>query len=151
MGDASPMHFVSRKLFCALGLSLVSGTASAVTLDWDAVAWTSGSLSNSYDVDPTKTGNDITVTLAPSGPLGSVTAIRDTSMQGGLGSAQNTLTLSNDLLQSVSVTVTFSSAYTQGVNNVSFSLFDVDYSNVLLWPGFHGSDSIYYRRSRSTE
>src|SRR6266852_43099 len=48
-------------LFCAI-FSLC-GTASAVLVDWSALSWPAGSLSNSYDVDPASPGNDVTVTV----------------------------------------------------------------------------------------
>jgi len=49
-------------LFCAI-FSLC-GTASAVLVDWSALSWPAGSLSNSYDVDPASTGNDVTITVS---------------------------------------------------------------------------------------
>ena len=127
----------------ALIAPFLIATANAVTLDWDTVLWTAGSLSNSYDVDsdPARPGNDITVTvtgntgqltteLQPPNPL---TPAITTDFQGGLGSAPNTLCLAVNFTnqsQSVTVTVDFSATYTLGVQDVSFTLFDVDYSNV---------------------
>ena len=127
-------------LFLCLSL-LVSPGAQAITLDWDAVTWTAGTLSHSYDIDPAKAGNDITVTvsgntarltteLVSPNPM---TPAVTTDFQGGLSSAQNTLCLAVNFTnqsQSVTVTVDFSSLYTLGVQNVSFTLFDIDYSNV---------------------
>jgi hypothetical protein len=126
--------------FLCLGV-LLSPVALAITLDWDAVTWTPGTLSNSYDVDPTKAGNDLTVTVSGNtarlqpeivSPNPMTPAITK-DFQGGLGSTQNTLCLAVDFTnktQSVTVTVNFSSLYTAGVSNVSFSLFDIDLSNV---------------------
>jgi hypothetical protein len=51
----------------AFGLAvfaLSAASANAVVLDWSTVTWTAGSLSNSYDVDPAKPGNDITVAIS---------------------------------------------------------------------------------------
>ena len=45
-------------LFCGVSVG------SAVTLDWSAVTWTAGSLSNSYDIDPSNPGNDITIAMS---------------------------------------------------------------------------------------
>jgi hypothetical protein len=111
--------------------------ASAVTLDWDGVSWTAGSLSNSYDVDPTVAGNDITVAItgdtaqfAPKG--GSAIPAILNIIEGGLSPVENSLVLHLDLAnqsQAITVTVNFSALYTQGVNNVSFKLFDVDFAS----------------------
>jgi len=130
------MSFVKR--FVTLGLLLTSSAvAQAVTLDWDSVTWTPGSLSNSYDVDPSKAGNDITVALsgntgqfAPKG--GSTIPAILNIIEGGFGGAQKSLVLHVDLAnqsQAITVTVNFSALYTAGVNNVSFTLFDVDFSS----------------------
>jgi hypothetical protein len=50
-------------LFCAVPL-LARQPAAATLVDWDTLGWTPGSLSNSYDIDPNKTGNDLTFTLS---------------------------------------------------------------------------------------
>src|SRR5207244_7379928 len=39
---------------------------SAVTLDWSTVTWTAGTTSNSYDIDPSNPGNDITISMTSS-------------------------------------------------------------------------------------
>jgi hypothetical protein len=121
----------------ALAVLLPAWEARAVVLDWDTVTWTAGSLSNSYDVDPAKPGNDITVTVsgdtaqlvpkntAPNPQTPALT----TALQGGLGTAENTLTLAVNFTnqsQFVTITVDFSALYAQGVKNVSFIIFDVD-------------------------
>jgi hypothetical protein len=54
-----------------------------------------------------------------------------TDFQGGFGTAQNALCLAVDLAsqsQSVTVTVDFSALYSLGVQNVSFTLFDIDFA-----------------------
>jgi len=133
-------------LFRRFALPLILGcflaaNARAVVLDWDSVTWTAGSLSNSYDVDPARPGNDITVTvsgnttqlqpeLASGNPM---TPAITPDFQGGQAAATNTLCLAVNFAnqsQGVTVTVDFSSLYTLGVQNVSFTLFDIDYSNV---------------------
>lgn len=125
-------------LFCG-SISLLASAADAITLDWDTVTWTAGSLSNSYDVDAAKPGNDITVTvsgntaqlqqeLASGNPM---TPAVTPDFQGGLPTAQNSLCLAVNYAnqsQAVTVTVNFSALYTLGVQNVSFTLFDIDYS-----------------------
>jgi hypothetical protein len=131
----------SKRLFLSLLLvPFFVAPADGVTLDWDTVAWTPGSLSNSYDVDPSKAGNDVTVAIGGdtaqlqqknTSPNAQTPALTNT-LQGGLATPQNTLCLALNLTnqtQSVSVTVNFSALYTGGVNNVSFTVFDVDFSN----------------------
>jgi hypothetical protein len=113
-------------------------TARAVTLDWDGVLWAPGSLNNSYEVDPLSAGDDITVAVTGDtsqlGPkAGSQTPALLNVIEGGLSPAQNVLALQLDLAnqsQFVTVTMTFSGTYTAGLTDVSFSLFDVDFSNV---------------------
>jgi len=132
------MRYFSRSLLF-LCLCLLAPAVQAVTLDWDAVTWTAGSLSNSYDIDPAKAGNDITVTvsgntsqlqpeLASPNPMTPAVA---PAFQGGLVSTEKTLCLAVNFAnqsQSVTVTVDFSANYTLGVQNVSFTLFDIDFS-----------------------
>jgi hypothetical protein len=133
------MHSFRHLFLASLLGSFFIATARAVTLDWDTVTWTAGSLSNSYDIDAARPGNDITVTIS-----GNTTQFRQetvapnpltpavtTDFQGGFGTAENALCLAVDLAnqsQSVTVTVDFSAAYTLGAQNVSFTLFDVDFS-----------------------
>ena len=54
----------ARRFLLILFLGSFVPHAQAVTLDWDGVTWTAGSLSNSYDIDPVRPGNDITVTVS---------------------------------------------------------------------------------------
>src|SRR5436190_4665238 len=79
----------------------LAANAHAIILDWDSVSWTAGSLSNSYDVDAARPGNDITVTvsgntaqltteLASGSPM---TPAVTPDFQGGLAAAENTLCL----------------------------------------------------------
>ena len=124
-----------------LGLVAFSTAGHAVTLDWDGVTWTPGSLSNSFHVDPATPGNNITVTvsgntsqlqpeLASPNPMTPAIAA---AFAGGLGTAQNALCIAVNFAnqtQAVTVKIDFSAAYAQGVQNVSFTLFDIDFSNV---------------------
>jgi hypothetical protein len=107
-----------------------------VTLDWDATAWTPGTLTNSYDVDASVPGNDLTFTLG--GTTGELandsvnnlpTPNINANLEGGLTPVQNSLNIAIDLGKKdrfVTVTITFSDSYTQGVENVSFTLFGID-------------------------
>lgn len=120
---------------CAAILS--APAARAVVLDWDTVSWTAGSLNNSYDIDPTKAGNDIHVNVSgdtgqfvPKG--GSAIPGNLNIIEGGLSPVENSLVLHIDLAdqtQGVMVSVSFNALYTAGVNNVSFTIFDVDYAS----------------------
>ena len=134
------MSFARRSIAVFFAAIAFSTAGHAVTLDWDGVTWTAGSLSNSYDIDPSKPGNDITVTISGNtaqlqpkntAPNPQTPALTNT-LQGGLGTAENTLCLALNLTnqsQSVTVSVDFSATYTLGVNNVSFSIFDIDFAN----------------------
>ena len=124
----------------ALLFATICGSSSAVTLNWGSEPWTAGSLQNSYNVDPGNAGNDLTVTVsgstgqlqaeivAPNPMTPAVTA----AFQGGYANPQNSLCIATNFAnrsQGVTVTVDYSSQYTQGVRNVSFTIFDVDFSN----------------------
>lgn len=120
--------------------AVLTHSAAALTLDWNKVSWTAGTLTQSYDIDPASPGNDVTVTITGNtsqltldGSGNTQTPYISSQIEGGMGAGTKTLDLAADfanLTQSVTVTVTFSSAYAQGAKNVSFSIFDVDYSNV---------------------
>jgi hypothetical protein len=123
----------------ALLFAAICGPSSALTLNWGSEPWAAGSLQNSFDVDPTHAGNDVTVTvagntsqlqpeLAAPNPMTPVVAA---AFQGGNSSPQNSLCIATNFAnqsQGITVTVDFSQ-YTQGVRNVSFTIFDVDFSN----------------------
>lgn len=104
----------------------------ATVLDWSAVSWTPGSLSNTYDVDGDSV-DDVTITISgdTSALVSGYPAIT-TALQGGLGSADQGLQITVDFAnasQSITVTVTFLNDYA-GASDVSFSLFDVDANRV---------------------
>ena len=134
------MWLLRRVLLVCGSISLLASAADAITLDWDTVTWTAGSLTNSYDVDAAKPGNDITVTVSGNTTQlqnelsgGPMTPAITANFEGGTGSPQNSLCLAVNFAnqsQAVSVTVNFSALYTLGVQNVSFTLFDIDFSNV---------------------
>jgi hypothetical protein len=134
------MSFVRRFFILLLVMATFATAGHAVTLDWDGVTWTPGSLSNSFDVDPAKPGNDITVTVSGStaqlqpelvSPNPQTPAIT-TDFAGGLTPVENTLSLAvnfTNQTQAITITVDFSALYTLGVENVSFTIFDVDFAN----------------------
>jgi hypothetical protein len=134
------MSFARRFIPLVFAFAALSGTVQGVTLDWDSVTWAAGTLSHAYDIDATKPGNDITVTVSGNTAQLTTELVSPNPMtpaltkdfQGGLGAAQNTLSLAVNFTnqsQSITVTVDFSSQYTLGVNNVSFTIFDVDLAN----------------------
>jgi len=122
-----------RKLLLSLFLveiAVLPETAQAIVLDWNNVTWASGTLSKSFDIDPSNAGNDITITIT-----GNTSRFINgrpeitTDFTGGFGSSPSpdNLELWTDFAntsQSVTVTVTFN--YAGGVNNVDFLLFDID-------------------------
>jgi hypothetical protein len=146
------MQPLARHLWCALALALLAtaSPAAAIVLDWDSATWTNGSLSNSFDVDPYRAGNDLTVTIsgstaqlqpgivAPNPPSPTIT----TGLEGGLSPGQKSLELAVNFTsqsQFITVTVDFSALYAQGVENVSFTIFDVDFDDV------NGSSPSHYQ------
>ncbi len=109
-------------VLCALGSSL-----AALSLDWDTVVWTAGSLSNEFDTDPFNAGNDIRIQITGNTAFNESGYPGELSDAHGLSPAQQSLRLWYDWsseTQSVTVTITF--LYAQGVSNVNFLLFDVD-------------------------
>src|SRR5438046_1359885 len=135
------MSFSKRFLRSALIAPFLVATAHAVTLDWSTTSWTPGSLTNSYDIDPAKAGNDITVTVSGNTAQlqpelvspNPITPASTTNFHGGLANPVSSLCLAVNFSsqgQAVTIAVDFSSLYTLGVQNVSFTLFDVDFDNV---------------------
>ncbi|MEM6821785.1 MAG: hypothetical protein AAF558_07600 [Verrucomicrobiota bacterium] len=130
-----------KSVATVVGLFLiVSSQGNALVLDWNNVAWNSGDLTNSYDVDGDSV-NDITITVSPdfttnSPPTGAFTnlsssgqfsPVRDAVFTGGGGANNQNLYLGVDFgnrNQLITVTV----AFTQTVTDVSFTLFDVDFN-----------------------
>lgn len=124
----------------ALLFATICGPSSAITLNWGTEPWAAGSLQNSYNIDPGNPGNDVTVTV--SGNTGQLqpelvspnpmTPAVAAAFQGGYASAQNSLCIATNFAnqsQGITVTVDYSAQYTQGVSNVSFTIFDVDFSS----------------------
>jgi hypothetical protein len=123
-----------RIIFIFLGVFLLNSPVTAVTLDWDLVDWTSGNLTQSFDIDPGNAGNDITITI--SGDTGQIKSPHsganfspdDNTLAAG-GFAEETLLLSVDFNNDNGVnflTVTINFLYAFGVNNAAFVLTDVD-------------------------
>ncbi|MEY2510328.1 MAG: hypothetical protein QOE26_1091 [Verrucomicrobiota bacterium] len=108
--------------------------AHALVLDWDTVAWTPGSLNNSYDLTGDAV-NDITVTITGQNSniftndpaTGMLTPALTQSLTGGLTPAQNSLDIAANLHTNSNLTVqlTFGGQYGLATN-VSFTIFDID-------------------------
>jgi hypothetical protein len=121
---------VSFALFCGVSVG------SAVTLDWSTVTWTAGSLSNSYQVDPNFSGNNITISVTDSsGALtGSGTPnipSYSSSPLGGTG--KPSLQMAPTFLlgtQSITVTISFNTSnYPNGVYVNNLNILGVDSNN----------------------
>jgi hypothetical protein len=104
-------------------------SSQAILLDWDNVSWTAGSFTQSFDVDASNAGDDITISI--SGDVGAfflgTPTVGSDLFRGGLSPKQDSLQFALDFssqLQSITVAVDF--LYASGVSDVSFSLFDVD-------------------------
>src|SRR5438105_1170061 len=113
----------SGSVFAALMLMLMTHPAMATLLDWDAVTWTEGSLSNTFQPDPVDPETAVTVTVAanngaPIVPFSvapnPMTPVITSGFQGGLPTIENTLTLAVDLsnaaTQSITITISFAAS-----------------------------------------
>jgi len=105
---------VARAVLVALLLSATS--AWAVVLDWSAVSWTPGSLSQSYDVDADGK-NDINIAIS-----GTTSALLSGSPQISGSTLAFDLDFSNPS-SSITVTITFINTLAGGLN---FTLYDID-------------------------
>lgn len=117
-------------LMLALALWLLPAQAQAVVLDWDSVNYSSGSFSQSFDIDSNNPGNDITITISGDTSYFAQNINDNSNLTGGLSPAQQSLFMNMNYSsesQSILVTVTFHYAY--GVEDVSFSIFDIDEDN----------------------
>jgi len=142
------MHSLHRHLIVFVWLTAFwwAVQAKGAILDWDQSygTWTAGapaigsSVSQSYNNDSTHAGNDVTITLSNTGGTwgtggtgspGSPSV--NTNYNGGTSPAQKTLDLnySSEATNSPDLKVTINfSAYSSGVTQVNFKIFDVDYS-----------------------
>jgi len=104
-------------------------------LDWDSVAWSDGTVNNSYDLTGDAV-NDITVNITKrgNGPVftndpttGTLTPTINQTLTGGLSPVQNSLMIAGNLFTNSDVTIQISFTGTQpGAANVSFTIFDID-------------------------
>jgi hypothetical protein len=124
---------------CVYAASLVflagwARPAHGLVLDWDAVAWTPGSVNNSFDLNGDAI-NDVSVALttqdqatwAADPATGTQTPAVNQSLTGGLSPAENALNLSANLKTQSNVWIHISFTGGQpGASDVSFTLFDID-------------------------
>jgi hypothetical protein len=131
------MSIVPRRVSIVGAICLLIGlaathSASALVLDWDGVAWSPGSLVNSYDLNGDSV-NDVTVTVSSQQNIwqndptsGIQTPVVNQTLTGGILPPQNSLMLAANLHTNSSATVQLSFPGTLGSINVSFTIFDID-------------------------
>lgn len=121
----------SAAVLLALGFLLHPLGAQAVLLDWDALTWVPGTLVNSYDIDPSHPGNDVRVSiLGDTGYMVANFPQLTTELTGGIAPAPKSLTLRADFpTRSENLVVAIDFLYEAGVQNVDYTLFDVDYES----------------------
>ncbi|MEY2564283.1 MAG: hypothetical protein QOH88_2476 [Verrucomicrobiota bacterium] len=135
-----------KRLALLIFFFAVPAITHAVTLDWTSQTWTNNAdgtpKPNYYDIDAANAGTDVTITATANN--GAVfqkdistgapqTPAVASAFQGGFASPVNSLVLAINLAnntQSVTLNLTFSAQYTQGISNLTFTIFDVDFSNV---------------------
>jgi hypothetical protein len=125
----------------ALALWLLPVQAQAVVLDWDSVTWTEaeGAFSKSFEIDSNNPGNDITITITGDTDKFVQDPHINNQLTGGLSPVEDGLFLRMNYSSEnefVTVTVTFN--YDYGVEDVSFSIFDIDRND-------SGSSNVGYR------
>jgi hypothetical protein len=108
-------------------------SANALVLDWKSVAWSPGSLINSYDLNG-DTVNDVTVTInsqqaniwQTDPTSGDQTPVINQTLTGGVPPPEKSLMLGANLHTNSNATVQLSFPGTLGSINVSFTIFDID-------------------------
>lgn len=121
----------------ALALLVLPLRSQAIVLDWDSVNYSSGSFSQSFDIDPNNPGNDITITITGDTGYFAQNVNDNTNLTGGYSGSQQSLFMNMNYssdTQKITINMTFNYAY--GVEDVSFTIFDIDKSTA-------GNDSGY--------
>lgn len=103
----------------------------AVVLDWDTLTWTSGAMSQSYDIDSSNSNNgstnDVFISITGNTNRFATSPTVNTSLTGGLSPVEKGLFLNMNYTNNTEkITVTVGLNYSGGVSNLSFTLFDVD-------------------------
>ena len=127
------MWRVKAVVSCAVALIGLCAHAGAVVLDWDTTSYTPGSLNEGFDLDNTLAGNEVTFVftgntnkLRPDVSTGIASPSVNSSLQGGTGQNSLNITANVGTQTEITLTVSFSALYVAGVENVSFTLFDID-------------------------
>lgn len=119
----------------ATAVFLCAARSPAVVLDWSTLSWTPGSLTNSYDIDPSNPGNDVTIAVsgdtqylrtdnvAPNPQTPDIS----TEKQGGYPAGTLSLLFEVDYTNRFNaITITVSFNYAKGVSLNSATIFDID-------------------------
>jgi hypothetical protein len=120
-------------------MTILSRPAEALVLDWTGQTWVHDSNqntnSNSYEIDASRAGDDVTISTNTDWPTEFGTPAVDQTLQGGNPQPTWALVFTPDSTRdthSFTITITFSATYTQGVSNVSFTLFDIDSNGTFI-------------------
>jgi hypothetical protein len=126
-----PRRVIVGAICLLIGLA-ATHSANALVLDWDGVAWSPGSMVNSYDLNGDSV-NDVTLTVSSQQNIwqndptsGTQTPVVNQTLTGGILPAQNSLMLAANLHTNSNATVQLSFPGTLGSINVSFTIFDID-------------------------
>jgi hypothetical protein len=130
-----------RFLFAALVVFGLVSSAQAIVFDWDAAygTWGGGgndpsggnSATRNFDNDAGHTGNDVSITIANLNGggfdwTGNGMSVGQSPNTGGVTPPQNALQYEVADTNNTGIRTTITFNYTQGVANVSFTLWDVD-------------------------
>jgi len=120
-------YWLNKLSILWVALCLLPLQGQAVVLDWDSVNWISGNLSQSFDIDASNPGNDITITITGDTGYFAQNVNDNSNLTGGLSPTEQSLFLNMNYsseYQLITISVVFH--YDYGVEDVSFSLFDID-------------------------
>jgi hypothetical protein len=127
-------HFSVLAAIFVASLGGLATPTHALVLDWDAVVWNDGSLSDSFDLNSDAV-NDITVAItsqqaniwALDPATGTQSPTVNQSLTGGMVPVGDALNLAANLKTHSDVTIQLSfTGALEGAANVSFTLFDID-------------------------
>ena len=123
----NPSRFLTLSMsVSALALPL-SLHAASITLDWNQVTWTSGALTQNFDIDPANPGSDVTVTVTDSAGRIAQAVSATNLITGGISPGNKTLQLVTNFatnLESIVVRIDF--LYLAGVRDVNYLIHDID-------------------------
>jgi hypothetical protein len=146
MGKKGFMRFLG--LFFLLGFGAFAQHASAITLNWgndgdDNANWANGDLTDSFDIDSSNPGDDVTITIGgDTDDL--VSNVNDnTNLTGGIAGNESLFLNANyNSTGSNEIIVTIEFNYTQDVTDVNFFIYDVDL-NTGFWVDLISNFEVY--------